>query len=345
MLYQKLRKSKKFLAESTFGSYDSSDLDNYTHQQQKLEDKVEKMVLWLKVIGGAMAVVAFALVIFLLIVLFKMGSAIFKNITSTFAEKLAGYTESALRRDLFKGQTGKEKEFIKYYGELISWLEKLVQSPKINGLLIYGPPGTGKTYTVNRWLYFNEEYIPYDIVYVKGSIDNSWQFYALLYKYRDKLIVLDDFDMKWDERFAGLLKAATDSYPKRVISWPKFKVEEKVSIGSFELKGIPDKFTFTGKIIAITNLSKEDIPKAVLSRMPSIEVKFDTKTLLQLIKDMLKYFEPDLSLKEKEVILDYLLALYRQGKLKYLDLRTFNMAVSLYKLDKENWKQRLLTLL
>ena len=351
-LYKKLHKSKKFLAESKYtylaeeaDTHDADDNNRRYRKEKKRKSEAEQVVFWLKVLAISLSAISIMVAFFMLIVMFKLSVVIFKNMSSTVAEKLANHTENSLRRELFKGQTGKEEEFVKYYGELINWLEKLIQSPKINGLLVYGPPGTGKTYTINRWLYFHQDYIPYDVVYVKGSIDNSWQFYALLYKYRDKLIVLDDFDVEWDERFAGLLKAATDSYPKRVISWPKFKVEERISIGGFELKGVPDKFTFTGKIIAITNLRKEDIPKAVLSRMPSIEVKFDTKTLLQLIKDMLKYFEPELSIKEKQVILDYLVALYKQGKLKYLDLRAFNMAVSLYKLDKENWRQRLLTLI
>jgi len=229
-------------------------------------------------------------------------------------------------------------EVLKEYSAVISLVDDIALNHKPNGAIICGPPGMGKTFIVLYELHRLKRQYGIDYVILKGAVDNELSFYATLYKHKRDLIVFDDFDVKWTEELVGLLKAALDSYPKRIISFPAEKLYS-ASGQSAELREVPRQFIFTGQIIIITNKTKDELPPAIRSRVPIVEVKFNAKTLIKLIRANLKNFAPNVKLEVKEEVLDYLLKLYNEGKLKHIDFRTFELALTLRLLHQKNWKE------
>jgi len=141
--------------------------------------------------------------------------------------------------------------------------------------LAYGTGGVGKTFTFEKLAEqmelreYDEEIQPnkdqYDYVVIKGRISPS-QVYAEMYRHRDKLIVFDDCDtfLSTDE-VQGFLKAGLDTGKTTKISnkSPKkiYNIEGDPDSGT-----IPSTFSFKGRVIAITNLSSQQIDQAVRSR-------------------------------------------------------------------------------
>ena len=229
-------------------------------------------------------------------------------------------------------------EVLKEYSAVISLVDDIALDHKPNGAIICGPPGMGKTFIVLYELYRLKRLYGIDYVILKGAVDNELSFFATLYKHKNDLIVFDDFDVKWTEELVGLLKAALDSYPKRIISFPAEKLYSSAGQSS-ELREIPRQFIFTGQIIIITNKTKDELPPAIRSRVPIVEVNFNAKTLIKLLRANLKNFAPNVKMEIKQEVLDYLLKLYNQGKLKHIDFRTFELALTLRLLHQKNWKE------
>jgi len=229
-------------------------------------------------------------------------------------------------------------EVLKQYALLLTIVDDIALEHKLNGVIICGPPGTGKTFMVLYELHKLRKQYGITFKLVKGTVDNELSFYATLYNNKDSLIVMDDFDVKWTEELIGLLKAALDSYPKRIISYP---AETLYTSGgqSAEIRQLPRQFVFTGRIIIITNKEKKDLPDAIKSRVPIVEVKFNAREMLNLIKANLKNIAPNVSLAIKQEVLDYLLKIYERGKLKHLDFRTYELALTFRVLHTKNWQK------
>lgn len=141
--------------------------------------------------------------------------------------------------------------------------------------LAYGTGGVGKTFTFEKLAEqmelreYDEEIQPnkdqYDYVVIKGRISPS-QVYAEMYRHRDKLIVFDDCDTFLSTtEVQGFLKAGLDTGKTTKISnkSPKkiYNIEGDPDSGT-----IPSTFSFKGRVIAITNLSSQQIDQAVRSR-------------------------------------------------------------------------------
>lgn len=141
--------------------------------------------------------------------------------------------------------------------------------------IAYGTGGVGKTYTFDQLANkhqlreYEEEVQPdedqYDYVVVGGKITPT-QVYAELYRHRTKLIVFDDCDsfLKMEE-VQGFLKKGLDT-------GSGCKISNKTSRKVYTIEGdpesgvIPSTFTFSGRVIAITNLTAQQIDQAVKSR-------------------------------------------------------------------------------
>jgi hypothetical protein len=120
----------------------------------------------------------------------------------------------------------------------------------VKALIVSGPAGLGKSYTVEKVL---EDYDPH------GSCSTQIKGYARatglmkqLYKFRNAgdVVVFDDADaIFYDDVSLNILKAATDSSSKRMISWMS---EAKFEDDDGDI--IPRRFEFKGTIVFITNL-------------------------------------------------------------------------------------------
>jgi len=241
--------------------------------------------------------------------------------------------EKKLTKQMFAMQTGDEPEF-EVYADLIHYVEAVCRNDTlVNGLIVYGPPGTGKTYIVKRTLYFSKA----NYVVMKGATMSAMDVFSALYQNNGKIIVFDDFDITWTEEYLGLLKAATDTQKKRIISFP-----QTATVGQQgERYDIPKAFIFTGKVILLTNKERKDIPAALTSRCPTIEVAFNVEKMIQIVQKMLKFIHPEIDMSVKEEVMKFLLKLYANKQLKYIDFRTIEIGISIRQTFPNEWKSML----
>lgn len=120
----------------------------------------------------------------------------------------------------------------------------------VKALIVSGPAGLGKSYTIEKVL---EAYDPDGVrsTQIKGYA-RATGLMRQLYKHRQSgdVIVFDDADtIFYDDTSLNLLKAATDSSSKRMISWMS---EAKFEDDDGDV--IPSRFEFKGTVVFITNI-------------------------------------------------------------------------------------------
>jgi len=310
--------------------------EEYEKDRRAGIDKSKRAEQWMKIVGLATGL---ATIIGLLTTVIFMIVKNIKVLKANIVEKEANVrAEEDLNKYLFKGQNGEHPAF-EQYKSLISIVENVIKNKNSKGCLLYGPPGTGKTYNVRRQFHFNGLRPGKDYTIIKGSTINIIDLYQYFYDNKDKILVLDDFDKALqDDDIANLLKAATDSYPVRILSLPQHKeMDSKESMGST----LPDKFKFSGKIIIVTNLHWGELNTALKSRLPNTEISFNEKSFLRIIEKMLKYFNPDMPMKDKQEVFDYLLELTKKHKGVKLDLRTFSICIDIRLSTSSDWKGKI----
>lgn len=138
-------------------------------------------------------------------------------------------------------------------------LIKMVLARSANACIVCGPGGIGKTYSVLENLVRDEQREGHDYVIFKGHM-SPMALYMSLYDNRDKTIVFDDCDsvMK-NEISENLLKAALDTYERRIISWNSRAMQALAD-------EYDDTFEFTGRVIFISNMSQDNMNQALVSR-------------------------------------------------------------------------------
>lgn len=117
-------------------------------------------------------------------------------------------------------------------------------------VIISGAPGLGKSYNVEKRL------LEYDPDRNKHSIVRGFSTTVNLYKalydcrMEGQILVLDDCDaVRKEETGINLLKAATDTLDRRIVSY----LSEGTRISEKDNSRIPNSFEFCGTLIFITN--------------------------------------------------------------------------------------------
>lgn len=243
--------------------------------------------------------------------------------------------EIKLNEFLFKNQKENDSAFDFFKNTTLA-IKNLIHGNG-RGVILYGKAGTSKTYITRRTLHFSGLKPGQDYTIIKGSSankkDNLKIIYSTLYQYKDKLVVFDDFDSALeDDNVVNLLKAATDSYPIRIVSLPDLPVF------STSDSPLPNKFHYSGRIILITN--KDNIDLALSSRMQSIKVDFTDYEFVQNIKSLLRFINPNISLKIKEEVYAFLEELLIQYPTRLrIDFRKFSAMVDLRVAYPNEWKE------
>jgi len=251
------------------------------------------------------------------------------------SEKLANRSENDLNKKLFSDQQKDDSRF-NMYNKMIKSIELLIHNPRVKSLIICGMPGTSKTYMVRRTFYFNNQKHGKDYVILKGSTLTLNDFCSILYKNSDKIVILDDFDTPLENKeLINILKSATDSYAHRIISIPRVQVVNNQNGQDIDL---PEKFEFRGKILIITNKFFRELDKALISRSLTVESNFNPTEFVELIGKLLSVTMPDVDMKIKQEVLDYINELVKNDEIKGLNFRTFENAVSI-RLLYDNWKE------
>lgn len=220
--------------------------------------------------------------------------------------------------------------------EFVTQLVDMVAKGNANSVLITGPGGLGKTHTVKEALQANgmedvssfETEAPSKAYKMIKGYSTAKGLYRELYMNRDSVLVFDDCDdVLKDATAMNLLKGALDSYDKRVISWNADMKDDD----------LPRSFVFHGRVIFISNMRREQIANALLTRAYCIDLKMTSDQKVERMQHMVDSasFMPSFSQKHKEDAMQLIRSL--QGEVKELSLRTLQ-AVTKLRAAGGNWK-------
>ena len=272
--------------------------------------------------------------------------------------KMMGIVQHAINKEF----SPKEKE--ENVDELFKRLEslvKLVVKDHIPALVIYGGPGTGKTHTVKSVLDEEGFVKGRDWFLVKGRITTPELYKNLFIHRKNKIIVFDDTDSVWkDEGAANILKAALDSHDERILSWysnrttnvstmsPEkreelfYNIDAKIADdpGDGSIK-FPSEFVYDGRIIFVSNLSRDKFDDAVLTRSAKIDMTLSDNQMFSRIRSVLGNIgNPEVPIDKKEEILEFLIDEYNNpdSALNEPSMRSFVNAEKVYLSGLPNWK-------
>jgi hypothetical protein len=163
-------------------------------------------------------------------------------------------------------------------------------------LIVTGEGGLGKTHSVTQAIEAGGlEKAEY--VFFKGY-STARGLYNTLYDNNGKLIVFDDCDSVLEDKAAvNILKSALDSYEKRTISWmAKMNKSDEY----------PQQFDFTGRVIFISNKSKDKIDEAVLTRSLTVDLTMTPDDKVARMSAILPSILPQYDIAVKQEALDFL---------------------------------------
>lgn len=215
-------------------------------------------------------------------------------------------------------------------------------------LLVTGEGGLGKTFTVNKALkdaglqntsdlvgYGSDdvllEHQSRRIYSVVKGYSTAKGLYRTMYENRNRIVIFDDCDSILRDPVAlNLLKAALDSYDKRIISW---------NAESFSDDDLPRSFEFRGGVIFISNLPIFKVDQAIRSRAICVDLSMNTAQKIERMTAIIKTeeFLPEYDDEVKESALRFLDEM--KDHAKELSLRTL---ISVTKVAGRggDWKRR-----
>jgi hypothetical protein len=272
--------------------------------------------------------------------------------------KQAQQLYSQLQGALKAGPTEAEvKDPETLYGHM-SQLVEMACKGTLRSLLIYGGPGTGKTYTIMKTVQQMGLTKGKDYQKLSGKATPA-EIYKTLFMFRDGgLVIFDDLDSMWGNQDAtNVLKAALDTSPVREISWVSsntvnvskmdddereafFKtIDDQISSDPSKVR-YPSSFDFTGRVIFISNLKKEEFDTAILSRSAKINMDLTPAQILQRMRKILPSLGgDDVSIERKEELLDHLLVMHGRKEITAVTMREFTKGLDIVRSGVPNWKE------
>jgi len=219
---------------------------------------------------------------------------------------------------------------------------KMVADKTSPSLVVTGEGGLGKTFVVNKTLRaaglanmqdllsFQEDEAqegeePKATTFSRGENEKQYTvvkgystakgLFRTLYENRHRIVVFDDCDSVLENSTAvNLLKAALDSYDRRIITW------NSESFGGDD--DLPRSFEFTGGVIFISNRPIFKIDQAIRSRAICVDLSMTASQKIERMGTIIKAeeFMPQYDMEIKENALKFLDKM--KNKAGDLNLRT-----------------------
>jgi hypothetical protein len=210
-------------------------------------------------------------------------------------------------------------------------------------VVVTGPGGLGKSHTVSAALReagFNDvsvldefevgDNIPKNSYRVVKGYSTPKGLYRTLYENRNSVIVFDDCDsVLKDPVSLNLLKAALDSYSRRIISWRADIKDED----------LPTVFEFKGRVVFISNLSTTSLDQAIITRSLAVDLSMTAKQKVERMRFLLTQpdFMEDFAMVHKTESMDLVDSLC--DNIKELSLRTLMQVIKIRKSNPNGkWK-------
>lgn len=207
-------------------------------------------------------------------------------------------------------------------------------------LLVCGAPGVGKSYRIIKQVE-KRHTLGEDYFLIKGKVTPQ-KFFQLLFEYHEEgcIIILDDADdVIKDETCVNLIKAATDSSDRRIVTYgtsrPPIADEDLVmlhpdwpwgstSVGGKVVSTYPVSFEFEGSIIIISNLRAGMIDTAIRNRAFVCDLDFTVSEVLGILRDLLPIIMPGkLGNESKMKAFEFLQDLAGKGQNMEISIRSF----------------------
>ena len=223
--------------------------------------------------------------------------------------------------------------------EFVEALSAMVATGKAPSAIITGEGGIGKTYTVTKTLASlglvastdATDDTPASKVFtiVKGY-STPMALYRTLYENNDRIIVFDDCDsILKDPTAVNLLKAALDSYGKRIVSWQS------------EQRGndLPSSFQFHGGVIFISNHTLGTLDQAIRTRALCVDLSMTADQKLERMEQIVASgdFLEDVPEEYKRDALDCIKV--NLSKVRNLSLRTLLQVTKVRSTDRRDWQR------
>lgn len=208
-------------------------------------------------------------------------------------------------------------------------------------VVVTGPGGLGKSHTVTNALvktgFTDTSTLEEGSVVNKGKAFNVIKgystpkgLYRTLYENREGVVVFDDCDsVLKDPVSVNLLKAALDSYDRRIISWrADFRDEE-----------LPNSFEFKGRVVFISNMDSGKLDQAILTRSLAVDLSMTSKQKVERMQHLCK--SKEFMSEYTQNLKDDAMALIEslQDEVKELSLRTLIQVTKIRKSAGANWKE------
>lgn len=239
--------------------------------------------------------------------------------------------------------------------ELLAFYTQMVAKREQPSLLVTGPGGLGKTYSVlselQKFGLLNAgdcgQVIPPDGDGKNGTLkpSESKKYYSIikgystpkglyrtLFENQNRLVIFDDCDNVLRDPVAlNLLKAALDSYEKRVISWHSEAIKDD---------GLPPQFNFTGAVIFISNLPMHKIDQAVVSRAIPVDLSMSNDQKIERMEVIVQgeEFLPNYDLKYKEAALELLRKVANESPTADINFRSLIACTRIASTERKDWE-------
>jgi hypothetical protein len=209
--------------------------------------------------------------------------------------------------------------------EFLNDLTSMVVTGVTPSLVVTGPGGNGKTNSVKRTISDNQ-LSDNEFVFFKGY-STARGLYNTLYDNNGKLIIFDDCDSVLEDKVSkNILKSALDSYEERTISWSKMTKADEY----------PSQFNFTGRIIFISNKSKDSIDGALKSRSLMVDLTMTPEEKIERLTYILPNILPEYDMETKELALNFLDNVKNDVD---INIRTFIMVTKMCKSFPDTWRK------
>jgi hypothetical protein len=233
----------------------------------------------------------------------------------------------------------------------------MVAHRDMKSAIVVGEGGLGKSFTVMNQLAKNglkELSVHSEDFEIGSSIDGgaggknfvvvkgystAKGLFRTLFENRNRLVVFDDCDsILRDEVASNLLKAALDSYDKRIVTW---------NAESFGDDGLPKSFEFTGAVIFISNMPMHKIPQAIISRSAPADVSMTRPEIIARMRQIVKEgeFMSDVEMSVKLEALDFIASHINNPQIKAINLRTLIAVTTNRRCKPENWQRLSLSMM
>jgi hypothetical protein len=224
-----------------------------------------------------------------------------------------------------------------FLADMVTMLAKKDQA----SVVVTGPGGLGKSHTVTTTLANSGlmdvtgldigDDVPNNAYRVVKGYSTAKGLYRTLYENRNSIVVFDDCDsVLKDATSLNILKAALDSYSRRIISY-------NADIRDTDL---PNAFEFTGGVVFISNMNGTTLDQAIITRSLAVDLSMTSEQKIERMKHLLtqKDFMPEYDLVSKNDAMSLISKL--ADSVKELSLRTL---IQVTKIRKSNpngkWKE------